>query len=249
MTGKAGGSAPESPAKKSRKAEGAPGSEAERVARFLRRHPNFLAEHPDLLDHQEAPGQELGEGVVDLQQFMVNRLRQEVDGLKQTQREIVALSRDNLMTQERVHKAALTLLSANSFEELIEFLTTDLAVILDLDLASLCIERAETTPEASVSGVFPLEPETVNALIGGEKRLLLKAHTSGDPRLYGQGADLVASEALIRLDISPKTPPALLALGSRQPEFFHPGQATELLAFLGACLEQLIRLWLTLPSR
>ena len=39
----------------------------------------------------------------------------------------------------------------------------------------------------------------------------------------------------------------LLALGSREPDTFHPGQATELLCFLTRVIERCIRSWLDLP--
>jgi hypothetical protein len=39
-----------------------------------------------------------------------------------------------------------------------------------------------------------------------------------------------------------------LALGSRDREKFHPGQGAELLNFLAALLERLIRGWLKLSS-
>ena len=57
----------------------------------------------------------------------------------------------------------------------------------------------------------------------------------------------VRSDALIRLRISTNTPPALLALGSRQTGAFHAGQGTELLTFLSKVLEVSFRAWLHLP--
>ncbi len=70
----------------------------------------------------------------------------------------------------------------------------------------------------------------------------------GNPSAFGEAADLVRSAALVRLEISASTPPALLAFGSRDSEKFHPGQATELIGFLAAALESIIRGWLTLPD-
>ena len=53
---------------------------------------------------------------------------------------------------------------------------------------------------------------------------------------------------MLRLTIASATPPALLAFGSRDPEHFHDGQGTELLAFLAQVIERLIRAWLDLPE-
>ena len=56
---------------------------------------------------------------------------------------------------------------------------------------------------------------------------------------------LPATEPIAFPDV---TPQAMLALGSRQPEHFHPGQGTELLVFLAGTLQQCIRMWLDLPE-
>ena len=47
--------------------------------------------------------------------------------------------------------------------------------------------------------------------------------------MFGGGAGLVRSDALIRLKISAAAPPGLLAFGTRHPGYFNPGQGTELL--------------------
>ena len=99
-----------------------------------------------------------------------------------------------------------------------------------------------------LGGLCQLKPNTVDSLIGPGRFLVLRPDTPGDPAIFGAGAGLVASDALIRMSISRKTPPAMLALGSRQVEQFHPGQGTELLSFLGQSLESCIRGWLNLPD-
>ena len=48
---------------------------AEQVERFLRDHPRFLAERPGLADSMSPPQRHLGDNVVDLQAFMMDRLR------------------------------------------------------------------------------------------------------------------------------------------------------------------------------
>jgi Uncharacterized protein conserved in bacteria len=53
---------------------------AAQVVDYLKRHPNFLQHHPELLDSQTPPARAQGEGVVDLQQFMVDRLRRDLTG-------------------------------------------------------------------------------------------------------------------------------------------------------------------------
>jgi uncharacterized protein len=223
---------------------------AAQVADYLRRHPDFLARHPDLLDCQAAPGRRKGEGVFDLQQFMVEKLRRDVARLRADQDDILANTRDNLSTQDRIHKAVLSLLAAESFDHLIETVTTDLAVLLDVDTVALCVEALDgRAPLVRVEGVQILAPGTVDDTMGVDRHVLLRDDTAGDPVIFGAGAGLVRSDALLRLTVSDRTPPALIAFGTRHPGYFNPGQGTELLTFLARILEHCVRVWLDLPAK
>ncbi len=231
--------------------EGAAGEpvSAAQVADYLRRHPDFFGQDPELLDVIQPPARDRGEGVVDLQQYMVEHLRGALAELSAARDALVVTGRNNLSAQARVHKAVLALLSAKKFEHFIEILTTDVAVILDLDLVTVGVEQnGQDSARAQTAGVYRLEPGTVDRLIGPGQTVALHAHVDGDPEIFGPGAGLVASDALLRLSISGTTPTALLALGSRQPEQFHSGQGTELLSFLARVVESCIRGWLNLAE-
>ena len=55
---------------------------AAQVIAYLRRHPDFLYRHPELLDIQAPPARHNNGSVVDLQHFMVERLRNDVAKLR-----------------------------------------------------------------------------------------------------------------------------------------------------------------------
>jgi len=228
-------------------AGGAEPSEAA-VAEYLRRHPDFLARHSELLDVLEAPARDHGEGVVDLQQFMMDRLRAEITRLRESRDDLVHTSRINMNAQARVHQAALAILGARNFEHLIETVATDLLVILDLDAITICVEQpSDGGVPSRLRGVHQLQPGTVETFMGGQRQSVFLAEIVGEPELFGEAAGLVRSAALLRLHISDATPPAMLALGSRAPDQFEPGQGGDLLSFLARALERTIRLWLDLP--
>ena len=225
------------------------GVAAEQVAAYLRQHPDFFDQNPELLDTIAPAGEARAEGVVDLRHFIVERLRDELAGMSALRDELVVTGRTNLSAQARVHKAILALLAARSFEHFVETLTTDLAVIVDLDVVTLGVEQnGEDVTRAQTPGVYSLDPGTVDCLVGVGQSIALRETVEGDPMVFGPGAGLVASDALLRLSISSTTPPALLALGSRTPGQFHPGQGTELLGFLARVVENCIRGWLNLPE-
>jgi uncharacterized protein YigA (DUF484 family) len=218
---------------------------AAEVMEYLQRHPEFLTQHPDLLDGLKLPGRRSGDGVVDLQQFMVEKLRRELQRLRGDQDDLLSNSRDNLATQTRVHRAALALLEAKSLANLIEIVTTDLAVILDVDVVTLCLERSEGLTEPSrMDGVQLLDRGAVDGLIGRDHEAMLRDEVAGDPTIFGGGAGLVRSDALLRLKFGEEMPQGLIAFGTRHPGYFDSGQGTELLGFLARILEHCVRSWL-----
>jgi uncharacterized protein YigA (DUF484 family) len=222
---------------------------AEAVAEYLRRHPDFLVEHQELLTVLTPPALRRGDGVLDMQHFMLQRLREELARAKLQQRSLIATSRSNLSSQGRVHAAVLAIVGATSFEQLIQVVTTDLAVLLDVDVVTLGVESAASAqPRLPLPGIQMLRRGTVGDVLGSERETLLCADTPGEPALFGSAAGLVRSQALLRLTVSESAPIGLLCIGSRKPEKFHPGQGTELLSFLARTLELTIAAWLDLAA-
>ena len=221
----------------------------ERVVQFLREHPNFLNRHPTLLSQLEPPGRELGSGVEDLQMAMLERLKDDNKRMKSRQRELIATGRNNLTTQARVHECVLALLDAKSFEQLIQTVTTDFAVLLDMDVVTLCVESggSDAAP-IRTRGLQIIQQGMVDELIGMNRHVILRSKVEGDPEIFGGGATLVQSDALARVEVSTATPPCMLAFGSRHATTFHPGQATDLLGFLARVSQYIIRQWLEVPS-
>jgi uncharacterized protein YigA (DUF484 family) len=235
-------------AKTPEKAASHPVSAAQVVA-YLRRHPDFLSRHPELLDLQLPTGRHKEEGVVDLQQFMMERLKTDVARLRADQDEIIANSRDNLTTQERIHNAVIALLEAETFEQFIEIITGDLGLLLEVDVVSLCVELTDiTSKKPKHDGIQFLDRGAVDRLMGKGREVLLRDESVGDPEIFGGAADLVRSDALLRLTISAQAPAGLIAFGTRHPGYFHAGQGTELMSFMGRVIEFGIRTWLDLPK-
>lgn len=218
---------------------------AEDVAAYLAEHPDFLVSRPDIVARLSPLPSQRGDGVVDLQAFMVERMRGELDGLRQRQRALISATRANYNTQSRIHGAILFLLDAESFEQLIQTLTTDLAVLLDLDVIGLIVEGEPEGRAALNPGIRVVHPGFIDRHLQ-DRDLVLESGVQGDEALFGSGAGLVRSQALIRLTVSPDSPACLLVLGSREPDMFHSGMRTELMSFLARVLERCIRSWLTL---
>jgi uncharacterized protein YigA (DUF484 family) len=228
--------------------ESAPSLSPAEVRAFLLQHPDFVASDADLIAAL-APARDEGGNVVDMQQYVIGRLQRQVRTLRDIQSDLIEASSLNSLAREQVHAAALAMLDARSFEAFVAYVAAPegLARTLGLRAAAICIEAAN--PRADASGVRILEIGGVARMMGGDMPYRLVANVHGSRGLYGELADEVQSEALVRLDFSRVTPPGLLALGGAGTEQFHPDQAADLLEFLARIVERCIRLWLDLPPQ
>jgi len=225
------------------------GPSAEEVLLYLQRHPDFLLAFPELLTVLTPPRLDRGDRVIDMQHFMVQHQRNEIARLKAQQKTLLAASRSNLAGQARVHSAVLAILGAKTFEQLIQVVTTDLAALLDADVVTIAVERqGSQRARLPHHGVQILEPGIVAQVLGMKRDIVLQTDVHGDPLLFGDGAGLVRSAAIIRLPVCSKAPAGLLCIGTRKPGRFHAGQGTELLAFLARALGITIAAWLDLPA-
>lgn len=221
---------------------------AGRVTEYLKAHPDFLIDNPELLEVLTPPQRAAG-NIVDFQHAMVHRLRDENEKLRAAQDYLVGTARNNQSIQARVHDAVLSILRAPTFETMIQTVTADLAVLLDVDAVTIGVESGDVPiPKAYAAGIRALPQGAVDGMLGTGRDVLLASDINGDPRLFGAASGLVRSQALARIRASSQAPVGLLALGSRRPEGFLPGQGTELLGFLARALEIMIRQWLHLPS-
>ena len=226
------------------------GPSAGEVVTYLKRHPEFLNEHPDLLGVLTPPKLDRGERVIDMQHFMVQHQRNEIARLKAQNKSLVAATRANLMGQARVHGAVLAIIGAQTFEQLIQIVITDLAGLLDADVVTIAVERqGGARAKMPHHGIEILEPGTVAEVLGPERDVVFQTDTDGDARLFGAGAGLVRSAALVRLPVGRSAPAGMLCVGTRKSGKFQTGhQSTELLSFLARALGITIAAWLDLPA-
>lgn len=229
-----------------KKAEIDAAREAE-ISAYLTAHPDYMQRHPSILQALTPPSLDRGAGVVDFQRFMVSRLQGDVGQLTLENAALIQTARANAHGQARIHAATLALIDARSLGQMIEVLTGDLMDILDVDVIAMAVEsNGVDVPHVAASGIRIVEQNSIADLME-ERGVRLHGGVTGDPAIYGPGAGLIRSEALLKLTISRRTPIGLVAFGSRDPDLFHEGQGTEHIAFLGGVIERLLRSWLDLP--
>jgi hypothetical protein len=218
---------------------------AAEVLEFLKRNPKFLTQNPAAVDYLTPPKGD--RKVKDFMSFMVERLKQDKEKVVTTARTLVENARSNMNNQQRIQNVVLRLLESATFEEFIDVLTSDMATMLDTDICVLVVESDGTDiPHIHTSGIRMVPQGTIDKWMGG-KNALLQENITGIEVIYGGAYTLVQSQALLRVDISMNTPPAILAFGSRDPLAFEDGQATEQISFLARVVERQFRTWLQIP--
>ncbi len=213
------------------------------VLEFLRRNPDFLKKHPELLGVLTPPARDMGgESVVDFQQFQLKNLQKNSKNLKSQYEGLVEFCRDNLSVQVQVHEAVLRLIGARSLEQLLEVITVDLVALFDVDVVRLAVESGASEfyetyyTEHNYSGIVFMPPGTTEVLLAGKKALLVddasKVNTPGFAEIFADCSGLIQSFALLKLDLTQLDHEVLLAFGVRYKDRFHPKQAIDLLTFL-----------------
>jgi uncharacterized protein YigA (DUF484 family) len=218
----------------------------EHVAAYLRAHPDFLVRHTDLLLTLSPPSRwSEDDGILDMQVFMIDRQRDELDRIRGAAEHLIHTSRSNMSTQTRTHKAVLSILVAEGMAQLVQAIGEDLPALLDVDIATLCFEPpARAVEELAVPGIVTLPGGMVAKLMGGlDRDCALTEEMPGDPMLFADAATLVQSSAVVRLTAGGRSPEGVMALGSRHGRTFHSGQGTELITFLARVVEGCVRRW------
>jgi len=219
------------------------------IADFLNRHPDILFNRPEILAHLAGNEQPGAGNVRDFQTALIQRMRNDLvrrDGLIE---EVAAAARDNLIAMRRVHDSVLAIVQARGFETLVKTVTGNLAGRLGLLAVTICLEDPDIRdPKPAARGIHALPLGSVDRLIGPGTMALLRPEATETLMLYGGPGTKIQSDALIRLNVSPRAPTGLLCLGAGEPRSFTPEQGTDLVSFLGRVLEAQLRAWLDLPE-
>jgi uncharacterized protein YigA (DUF484 family) len=202
-----------------------------------------------------ANDRQMGGNIVDMRGIAMERLENRLDRLEDTHRSVIAAAYENLAGTNQVHRAILKLLEQRDFEAFLKVLGTDVAAILRVDRIRLVLESAEASADAAPK-VQKLEdvltvvsPGFVDHYLTGGRNIPDRAVTlrqvgDGSDRIYGEAADWIASEALLKLDLGQGRLPALLVMGSEDPHQFRPSQGTDLLSFFTGVFERSMKRFL-----
>lgn len=208
----------------------------EQVVQWLRRHPDVLSRHPELalvLQVPPAPAVVQSDNTASLASYQLEILREKNRELSRRLRELMEAAQGNELLQHRVHLLALRLLRARDLDEGVQQIAAGLhedfhtdqvrLVLVDMPASRLAapwlIQVGEADPGLAVFAEFRRHGTPLCGRIKAEKLAFL----------FGPAAATVASSVLL-----PLGPVGLLAVGSADPNRFHPGMGT---LFLGQMAE------------
>lgn len=191
---------------------------------FLRAHPGFLAERPELYRALDPPTRVHGERLADHMAAMLSAERTYAGAMAERADGVLAAGRATAGMALRVQEAVLALLRGDSVADCIAGV---FPALLAIDAASLCIE--DRPGVAPVPGVRPLPAGRVVALVG-HRAVVFRSQGEDAPMLHGEAARLARHDVLLRLPGD--GPPALVALASRELAPLDPAQGAGPLGFL-----------------
>ena len=205
---------------------------AHEVADYLRRHPDFLSQYPDLANALELP-REQGQ-VASLASYQTQQLREKNAELERRLAELVANAKENESLMQRVHDLNVAVLRARTPAVAARSVVAKLGEDFHTDHVRLIVYGQSTLPPADwlvhEPGGRAAIPEFADYFAHHEP---IAGRLSHDrlQRLFGTQADEIRSAAVMPLGEF-----GLLAIGSKQADHFQPGMGTVFLKMIAAAV-------------
>jgi uncharacterized protein YigA (DUF484 family) len=199
------------------------------VAKYLKKYPDFLARHPEILEVLELP-HESG-SAVSLIERQVEQLREQNRTLSRQLNQLVQVATDNEQLMFRLHHLTVELMATEDlglfFDRLSEALLSEFkADILNVTLFDRKVEASAKTPVFTVHRDDP-ELQQFQQQLDGGKTVCGRLNRNKLDFLFGQKAQWVESTAMVPLGEE-----GLMAIGSCDPARFYPGMGTMFLDLL-----------------
>ena len=202
--------------------------QAEEVEAFLRAHPGFLSERPDIYRVLVPPRRLHGENLTDHMAAMLAAERGRARALESEVHAALEAGRAGAGLSVRVRLAVLALMRS---QDAMEAVTQEIPALLGVETCTLAAEPG-LGPGTLPANVIRLPRGAVTRLVGHGRDAVVRASPTDIELLHAEAAPLVVRDALARVPL-PVGPPALIAVGARDPAALPMRQTVSALAFLG----------------
>lgn len=205
------------------------------VAAYLRAHPDFFDRHPKVLLDLELHHRP-GRAAVSLVQRQVAMLRRRNEELHVQLKDLVAVARDNQELVEKIHQLAVSLVAEVDVEQRIRVLRTRLKDDFEVENAVLILfdapfAKKPRDPFLKVVDRRSPRLRSFASLLEARQPLCVRLRPSQRRFAFGDAEAELHSAALIPLGRHADV--GFIVIGSRDPDYFHPGKRTDYLRRLG----------------
>ncbi|VAV88953.1 hypothetical protein MNBD_ALPHA06-1614 [hydrothermal vent metagenome] len=176
--------------------------------------------------------------IIDFEAASRVRMLERVRSLTMTRDALIENAKQNHASTALIHGAVLKLLDAKNWHDLDTRLQYNIRTTLGADFLGLYVEGAKLPK--GLERIFAKPEGFVTHVMQGHFERLGPGLLNG-PLLFGEQANQIRSEALLRLDWGPGE--ALLVFGSKDRRAFSAEQGTDLIAFFAKAVERLISRW------
>lgn len=198
------------------------------IAQFLRTHPQFFDQHPELLEQIFVP-HPYGGRAIPLSERQIVSLREKVKLLENKLNELIQFGEENDTISEKVHRLAVALTGARDFPALAQMLYFHLREDFSVPHVVLRVWGKSVPVDFIEAEAVSVAQREQADLMGGPQC----GAAAGNAYLpwFGELAEHVRSLALVPLGQSAVF--GLLALGSEDPQRFYPEMGTLYLRRIG----------------
>lgn len=210
-------------------------TQARVVAAYLKRHPEFLSEYPELAAKLTMPPREPGGAVASLAVYQMQSLRDKNAELERRLGELIEIAADNERLMERVHALTVALLRANTLEVTVRTVVAKLSADFHTEQVRMLLFGDEPQlPRADwlrqIPGGAEALPDFAEFLHKGEPS---SGRLSSEKleQLFGDDASGIQSVAMMQLGET-----GILAIGSTDADRFQPGMGTLFLKMISATI-------------
>jgi len=218
---------------------------AQEVVNYLRNHPGFFNDHPDLLAEIEIP-HERGEAV-SLVEKQVAILREQHEQTRKRMHELIEIARQNEELAKRMHQLGLTLMDATDPKDIFATLYDNLRRNVRADRVSVRLFADPAFVDSFAGEEFVGTDVTEEALFRSiiDKRLPLSGRLKRQQQvfLFGDSGDDIASAVMVPLHGASWG--GILSIGSTDADRYQEGMGVELLANMGEILSFILKPWIT----
>ena len=202
------------------------------VSGYLQEHPEFFAEHPEVLEALQL-SHDSGQAS-SLIERQVAQLRESNEDLKRQMGRLVQVASENEQLMSRLHRLTLDLMSIGSRAEFFTRLGNSLLNDFNADILQICLFDLHAAGEAGadVLAIEHDDPALVPFRPHLDKGQVFCGRLAGEKLefLFGGKARWVQSAALIPL--GERGADGMMAIGSSDPSRFYPGMGTLFLDLL-----------------